>query len=62
MSELKPCTCGCDKIHVEQDSTLGIYECSIACLNFNCDHVITKLGFSKSNAFEKAKKAWNANN
>lgn len=62
MIELKSCICGCDKINVEEDSTLGIYECSIACLNINCDNIITKLGYSKSNAFEKAKKAWNENN
>ena len=59
MSELKSCTCGCDKINVEEDCTLGIYECSIGCVNPECGRIITKLGYSKANAKEKAVKAWN---
>lgn len=59
MSNLNPCTCGCDKTKIEQDYTCGVYECSIGCLNLDCGRIITKLGYSKANAKEKAVKAWN---
>lgn len=62
MNKLKNCSCGCDKIKIEQDYTQGIYECSIGCLNINCSNIITRLGHSKADAYEKAVKTWNENN
>lgn len=57
--ELKPCKCGNTDIIVKEDVTAGIYECSIGCSKTCPNSVVTKIGYSKANALEKAAKEWN---
>lgn len=61
-TELKPCSCGCKEVQVQQDVSCGIHVCSIGCLDDVCTNIVTRIGFSKANTYEKAAKAWNENN
>lgn len=57
--ELKPCICGNTDIIIEEDSTFGLYTCSIGCSDKKCEYIVDEIGYSKQNAMEKAVRAWN---
>lgn len=58
---LKPCVCGNTNLVIEEDVSVGIYECSIGCLSDKCLHIITQTGHSKQVARDKAVRMWNKN-
>ena len=59
MTELKPCRCGSDKVHILH-TDLGIgWACLVGCLNIVCDESVVRYGLTKKQAERRAVRAWN---
>lgn len=58
-TNLKPCMCGCGRLHMLHYKVWIFYYCRISCLSWDCDFSIWKGGLTKKQAERRARRAWN---